>query len=96
MKSILVSTGRYDSSGATSYSLDFGTLSNQEKRLYKKIDEQYRFCQDSVLTLDKSKNDISELEFSRNGILKRCTYYPHGCMDDCTMGPRIDSVFFNG
>jgi hypothetical protein len=94
MKTILVLRGKVDSPATTRDSLVFETLSDQEKTWYKTIDELYQFCQDSVLTLDKSKNDISELQFLSNGVLKNCTYYPHGCQDDCTMGPRIDSVFF--
>jgi hypothetical protein len=94
MKTIRVTSGRVDSSGTTSYLLDYDTLEQAQKNWYKTIDAHYRFCQDSVLTLDKAKNDIHELQFLENGILKACTYYPHGCMDDCVMGPRIDAVSF--
>lgn len=94
VKNIVIKRGGVDSLNTTNKQIYFDTLSNQEKAWYKTIDENYQWCQDSVLTLDKAKNDVSDIQFLSNGILKSCTYYPHGCQDDCTMGPRIDSVFF--
>jgi hypothetical protein len=95
METISITTGRFDSTGtATSILKYFDTLSSSEKSWYKTIDGQYQFCQDSVLTLSQSKNDISDLQFLGNGVLKSCTYSPHGCEDDCTTGPRIDTVMF--
>ena len=93
MESIRVTGGSDDSPDTTSFVLDYDTLGHEEKKWYKTIDAHYRFCQDSVLTRDKAKNDIHELQFLENGVLKACTYYPHGCVDDCVVGPRIDSVY---
>jgi hypothetical protein len=59
----------------------------------KTIPELYDECESEVLTKDPMTNDIGLL-FHANGILAVCTYWPHGCQDDCATGPTIESVTF--
>jgi hypothetical protein len=60
----------------------------------KTLLELYDECEQTVLTQDPAKNDIT-LMFFENGVLATCTYYPHGCADDCIYGVEIRSVQFS-
>lgn len=59
----------------------------------KTIPELYEQCENEVLTKDPATNDIT-LSFHPDGVLAVCTYYPHGCQDDCTSGIRIENLQF--
>lgn len=57
----------------------------------KTLPELYDECEQTVLTQDPAQNDIT-LMFFANGVLATCTYYPHGCADDCVSGIVINSI----
>jgi outer membrane protein OmpA-like peptidoglycan-associated protein len=56
------------------------------------IDEGYEFCEKEVLPKLDQNTDSPRILFSKNGLLKECTYHPALCMDDCRRGIRIASV----
>jgi hypothetical protein len=55
--------------------------------------ELYDECGDEILTVDSESNEVV-LEIDEQGLLRRCTYTPIDCDDDCTFGISIESIEF--
>ena len=55
--------------------------------------ELYDECEDDVLTVDPASNEVV-FEVDEQGVLRRCTYTPLECDDDCTSGIAIESIEF--
>ncbi len=58
---------------------------------YPTMDELYEECIRDILTVDPAVNDIV-FETDSRGIMTRCAYTPHGCLDDCTTGIYVAAV----
>lgn len=55
--------------------------------------ELYDECEDDVLTVDPASNEVV-FEVDELGLLRRCTFTPIECEDDCTEGVAIESIEF--
>jgi len=55
--------------------------------------ELYDECENDVLTVDPASNEVV-FEVDEQGLLRRCTYTPIECEDDCTSGISIESLEF--
>ena len=58
------------------------------------MDELYTECP-QYLSVDEQNNDMT-FTTDDNNILSRCTYYPLGCQDDCSVGISVSSLEFCG
>lgn len=60
---------------------------------YMSVDNMYKYAQDSIMSKSSSSNEFV-FQLFENGLVKKCKYYPKGCVDDCWFGISIDSLFF--
>lgn len=56
------------------------------------IDGIYKFCESEVLTRVDQGIDSPRILFSKNGLLKECSFHPDLCEDDCRNGYVISAL----
>lgn len=58
------------------------------------IDELYDVCESILKTKNPSENFIS-FDLDDDNVLKKCTFFPKNCADDCDEGVNIQNINFN-